>query len=129
MHSLVYNENLLNLAYEHLKSKGTGSNMRAGIVGESLDGMSQDILKDISEQLKNETFIFKPSRLYIGKANGGLRPLTIASPRDKLVQQVIKMILELVFEPIFLDNSHGFRAKLSTQTAFLDVRRTFRSVA
>ena len=97
---------------------------------ETLD-LSQDILKDISEQLKNETFIFKPvrRRVYRCKANALYRPLTIASPRDKLVQQVIKMILELVFEPIFLDNSHGFRAKLSTQTAFLDVRRTFRSVA
>ena len=126
LHSLVYNENLLNLAYDLIKSKASGLNMRP--FEETLD-LSQDILKDISEQLKNETFIFKPSRLYIGKANGGLRPLTIASPRDKLVQQVIKMILELVFEPIFLDNSHGFRAKLSTQTAFLDVRRTFRSVA
>lgn len=116
----------MNLAYDLIKSKASGLNMRP--FEETLD-LSQDILKDISEQLKNETFIFKPSRLYIGKANGGLRPLTIASPRDKLVQQVIKMILELVFEPIFLDNSHGFRAKLSTQTAFLDVRRTFRSVA
>ena len=36
------------------------------------------------------------------KANGGLRPLTIASPRDKIVQQAIKMILEAIFEPIFL---------------------------
>lgn len=121
---------LLNLAYDLIKSKPTGCNMTPGIVPETLDGMSQEILLDISEQLKNETFTFKPCRrLYIGKANGGLRPLTIASPIDKLVQQVIKMILENVFEPIFLDNSHGFRPNRSCHTALKDVRRRFTSVA
>jgi len=128
LHSLVYNVDLLNLAYNLLKSKP--GNMTPGIVPETLDGMSQEILLNISEQLKSESFQFKPSRrLYIPKANGGLRPLTIASPRDKIVQQAIKMILENVFEPIFLNNSHGFRPNRSCHTALKDVRRTFASMA
>lgn len=128
LHSLVYNIDLLTLAYNLLKSKP--GNMTPGIVPETLDGMSHEILEDISKQLKSESFQFKPSRrVYIPKANGGLRPLTIASPRDKIVQQAIKMILESIFEPIFLENSHGFRPNRSCHTALKEVRRTFPSVA
>lgn len=128
LHSLVYNPDLLNTAYNILKSKP--GNMTPGIVPETLDGMSQEILLDISNKLQNESFQFKPSRrVYIPKANGGTRPLTIASPLDKIVQQAIKMILEAIFEPIFKDNSHGFRANRSCHTALKEVRRTFPSVA
>jgi len=65
----------------------------------------------------------------IPKASGELRPLTIASPRDKIVQQAIKMILEAIFEPLFVDNSHGFRPNRSCHTALKDVRKSFPSVA
>ena len=128
LHSLVYNIDFLNLAYNLLKSKP--GNMTPGIVPETLDGMSEEILWNISDSLKSESFQFKPSRrVYIPKANGGLRPLTIASPRDKIVQQAIKMTLEAIFEPIFLESSYGFRPNRSCHTALKEVRRTFASVA
>jgi len=128
LHSMVYNVVLLNQAYSLLKSKP--GNMTPGIVPETLDGMSQEVLLNISESLKNESFEFKPSRrVNIPKASGGLRPLTIASPRDKIVQQAIKMILEAIFEPLFVDNSHGFRPNRSCHTALKDVRKSFPSVA
>jgi retron-type reverse transcriptase len=48
------------------------------------------------------TFQFKPGRrIMIPKSKGGERPLTIAPPRDKLVQEVMRMILEIIFEPTF----------------------------
>jgi len=116
------------LAYDAIKSKP--GNMTPGIIPETLDGISHEKLIEISARLKDETFEFKPSRqVFIPKANGGLRSLKIASPRDKIVQQAIKMILEAIYEPIFKDSSHGFRPNRSCHTALKEVRRTFPSVA
>ena len=53
----------------------------------------------------------------------GERPLGIPSPRDKIVQEVFRMVLASVYEPIFRETSHGFRAKRSTGTAVFEVRK------
>jgi group II intron reverse transcriptase/maturase len=58
-------------------------------------------------------------------ANGKMRPLTVAPPRDKIVQEVLRMILEAVFEPTFSDNSHGFRPSRSCHTALRQVKTQF----
>lgn len=64
----------------------------------------------------------------IPKTNGKLRPLTIASPRDKIVQQVIMLILSPIFEPTFNQNSHGFRPKRSYHTALAQVSKDFNMI-
>lgn len=61
----------------------------------------------------------------IPKSNGKMRPLTVAPPRDKIVQEVIRMILETVFEPIFSQHSHGFRPNRSCHTALRQVKTQF----
>jgi retron-type reverse transcriptase len=72
--------------------------------------------------MKNRTFQFKPSeRVYIPKKNGKLRPLGIPSPRDKVIQEAIRMMINSVYEPLFLDCSHGFRLNRSTTTAIYNV--------
>jgi retron-type reverse transcriptase len=74
--------------------------------------------------LKNRKFRFKPSRIVlIPKANGKMRSLGVPSPRDKVIQQGYKMILESIFEPKFLSYSHGFRPNRSTITAIYEVRK------
>lgn len=74
--------------------------------------------------MKDRTYQFKPSvRVFIPKPNGLLRPLGIPTPKDKIVQQAYKFILESVLEPIFLPTSHGFRPNKSTITAIHEVRK------
>jgi retron-type reverse transcriptase len=106
--SLICDVEILKLAYENLKSKP--GNLTPGIVPETLDDMNLELLNSISNEIKNESFKFKPTRkTFIPKKDGRQRNLFIAPPRDKLVQEAIKLILTAIYEPVFLDCSHGFR--------------------
>jgi len=112
------------IAYDRIKSKP--GNMTKGLNPETLDGLSSEWIDKTIEELKDESFQFKPARrIMIPKANGKMRPLTIASPRDKIVQQVMYKILMPIFEPIFSSHSHGFRPNLSCHTALKEVFSTF----
>jgi group II intron reverse transcriptase/maturase len=103
-------------AYEQIKSKA--GNMTPGISGETLDGFSNDKIMKIIEAMKDRSFKFKPSRrIQIPKPNGKLRNIGIPNPIDKIVQRVIKGILERIYEPVFLNTSHGFRPDRSCHTA------------
>lgn len=108
----------------YLKVRSNAGNMSPGGDKETLDGVSLEWADGVIKRLKDRTFQFNPSRrVFIEKANGNKRPLGIPSPRDKVIQQALKMILESVFEPIFLNTSHGFRPKRSTTTAVFEVRK------
>jgi retron-type reverse transcriptase len=109
-------------AYLSLKSKP--GNMTLGTDKETLDGISIQWAADVIKSMKDRTFQFKPSeRVYIPKNNGKLRPLGIPSPRDKVIQEAIRMMFQSVFEPIFLDTSPGFKPKRSTTTAVFEIRK------
>lgn len=124
LYKILCSEDLLNIAYDNLKSKP--GQMTPGISPETLDGMSQEVIKDIVKRLGDETFQFQPGRrIQIPKGSGGSRPLTIAPPRDKLVQEAMRLILEAVFEPTFSDTSHGFRPGRSCHSALKAVRQNF----
>lgn len=83
----------------------------------------------VLESLKSHSYCPKPARrTYIHKKNGKLRPLGIQSSDDKLVQQVMKMMLESIYEDIFTDTSHGFRPNRSCQTALSQVKINFTGV-
>jgi hypothetical protein len=87
------------------------------------DKKSMKYLTDLHLKLEDESWKPKPSkRIYIAKANGKLRPLGIPSPRDKIVQESMKAILESVLEPKFLDCSHGFRPKRGCHSALVQIR-------
>lgn len=124
LYRLLYDQELYHAAYHKLRSKP--GNMTPGINPTTLDGMSIEVISEIIESLKDGTFKFQPGRrVYIPKANGDKRPLTIAPPRDKLVQECIRMILEVIYEPSFKENSHGFRPNRSCHTALKAARQKF----
>lgn len=114
----------LEMAYQSLKSK-----RQMTVNPETLDGISSIVIDTIVEKLKSETFQFQPGRrVEIPKGSGETRALTIASPRDKLVQEAMRMVLEVVYEPTFPDNSHGFRPGRSCHSALKMVKHQFQPV-
>ena len=92
--------------------------MTKGVDDSTVDGTSDERLRSIMLQLKEGQYVFKPSRrVFIPKANGKTRPLGIPTFRDKIVQEVCRILLEAIYEPTFSENSHGFRSGHSCHTA------------
>ncbi|MDC3415672.1 reverse transcriptase domain-containing protein [Aquibacillus sp. 3ASR75-54] len=122
---LMYNKELWIKAYAKLYPNA--GNLTKGITDE-IDGCSLQKIDDIIEQLKAGTFRFAPVRtVYIpkSKSNGKKRPLGVANFKDKIVQEVMRMILDSVYEPVFSDNSHGFREGRSCHTALSQIKNTW----
>ena len=96
----------------------------AGVDGSSLDGMSYERLAGLMAAVKSGSYRFKPvRRVLIPKSNGKTRPLGIPTGDDKLVQEVVRMLLVKIYEPVFSDDSHGFRNGRSCHTALMQVRQ------
>lgn len=88
--------------------------------------MSLARIDTIIHKLKAGTYQWKPSRrIYIDKANGSKRPISIPSWNDKLVQEVMRMILEAYYEPQFHNCSHGFRPNRGCHTALRQIQRNW----
>ena len=92
----------------------------------TLDGFSLERMQRVMGAVLDGTYRFSPARRqYIPKANGKKRPLGIPTADDKLVQAAVKIVLEHVYEPVFSDQSHGFRRGRSCHTALTEIRRTW----
>ena len=125
LYRLLYKEDLYILAYERIKS--APGNMTPGTDGKTLDGFSLHMIDEIIEEMRTEQFQFQPVRtVYIPKANGKMRKLGIPSTRDKIVQEVIRMVLECIYDSpygaYFHEASHGFRPTRSCHTALQEIR-------
>jgi group II intron reverse transcriptase/maturase len=125
LYRLMFKEDLYIVAYERIKSKP--GNMTAGTDEETLDGFSLEVIREIIDEMRTEQFQFKPVRTtFIPKANGKRRKLGIPCVRDKVVQEVMHMILEAIYDSphgsYFSDNSHGFRPHRSCHTALREIR-------
>ncbi len=112
----LFSPSLYLMAYGRIYSN-QGS-MTPGADGETPDGMSAARIGRVIDALRHERYRFKPvKRAYIPKKNGGKRPLGLPSWSDKLVGEVIRLLLEAYYEPRFSDNSHGFRPRRGCHTA------------
>lgn len=124
LYRLLFNENLYALAYQSMAPK-TG-NMTEGTDGLTISGMSVKRIQSIIDKLRDESYHPHPAkRIYIPKKNGKQRPLGIPSFEDKLVQKIIQMILESIYEGHFEKCSHGFRPHRSCHTAMASIMEGF----
>jgi group II intron reverse transcriptase/maturase len=107
------------LQYCYMLIKGKPGNMSKGITRETLDGISYEWFCNIAEELKTGKFKFTSARRVMIPKPGknGVRPLGVGAPREKIVQKGLQIILEAIYEPLFLDCSHGFRPERSTHSA------------
>lgn len=102
-----------------------GSNTK-GINEDTIDGMSLKRINNLIEKLRDQTYQPNPARrIYIPKKNGKLRPLGLPTFEDKLVQEVVRRILESIYETSFSENSHAFRPNRSCHTALKQIKNTF----
>lgn len=124
LYRLLFNEELFYVAYQKIASN-EGSTTK-GSDGRSIDEMSLARIETLIASLKDESYQPHPSRrVHIPKKNGKTRPLGIPAFEDKLVQEVVRMILEAIYEGHFETTSHGFRPKRSCHTALLHIQKTF----
>lgn len=115
------------IAYKKLYSNNGASTK--GVNDDTADGFSEDKIAKIIASLADESYMPNPSRrTYLKKVNGKMRPLGIPTFTDKLIQEVLRMILEAVYEPLFMDCSHGFRPGKGCHTALKSVKYQFNGV-
>ena len=116
----LFNLHLYLMAYGRLYSNHGA--MTPGADGETVDGMSLARIGRVIDALRHERYRFQPvKRVYIPKKNGKLRPLGLPSWSDKLVGEVIRLLLEAYYEPRFSGRSHGFRPGRGCHTALSEV--------
>jgi len=112
---------MLIAAYSTIKSKP--GMMTKGSDEITFDGISKEWFEEQSKIIQSEQYQPKPSRReFIPKPNGKTRPLGISSPRDRIIQQSMKMVMECMIDPTFLDSSHGFRPRRSCHSALKEIR-------
>jgi group II intron reverse transcriptase/maturase len=127
LYRYMLRKDLYYAAYQNLyANSGASTN---GVNNDTADGFSEKKIANIIQSLADESFVPNPARrTYIKKANGKMRPLGIPTFTDKLIQEVLRMILEAVYEPVFLNNSHGFRPNRSCHTALKSIKKEFTGI-
>jgi group II intron reverse transcriptase/maturase len=119
----LFNSDFYQLAYRNIYARE--GNMTQGVDDSTIDGFNKTRVEKIISLLRQETYYPKPvRRTYIPKKNGAQRPLGIPSFEDKLVQEVIRLLLQAIYEPQFKDTSHGFRPNRSCHTALAQIKTT-----
>jgi len=97
-------------------------NVCSGVDDIPVENVTIPSIYSLAKKLENN--LYKPNpvkRIFIPKAGGKMRPLGIASTQDKIVQKAILVLLEPIFEPTFLDSSHGFRKNKSCHSALSEI--------
>ncbi len=120
----LFNEQLFLIAYGRIYANDGA--MTPGADGKTPDGMSLETIRDIIDRLRAERYRFAPvRRVYIPKKNGTRRPLGLPTWTDKLVGEVIRLLLEAYYEPQFSPRSHGFRTGRGCHTALDEIASTW----
>lgn len=124
LYRYLFSEEMFAVAYQRIYAKQ--GNMTHGTDGKTIDEMSLERIERLIVSLKEESYQPHPARrVYIPKKNGKRRPLGIPSFEDKLVQEVVRLLLEAIYEGHFEGTSHGFRPHRSCHTALGMIQKSF----
>jgi group II intron reverse transcriptase/maturase len=124
----LFNPQLYLLAYGRIYANHGA--MTPGVTQETADGMSQTKIGRIIDAMRHERYRFRPvRRVHIPKKNGKTRPLGLPTWSDKLVGEVVRLLLEAYYEPVFSDRSHGFRPRRGCHTALREIANTWTGTA
>jgi group II intron reverse transcriptase/maturase len=120
----LFDKDLYLLAYGRIYANQGA--MTPGIGQETADGMSEEKIGAIIEAMRHERYRFSPARrTYIPKKNGKLRPLGLPTWSDKLVGEVVRLLLEAYYEPQFSGHSNGYRPGRGCHTALRQITNTW----
>lgn len=120
----MFNKKMYLTAYGNLYANQGA--MTPGATDETVDGMPEEKIDAVIEAMRHERYRFAPTRrVLIPKKNGKMRPLGLPTWSDKLVGEVVRLLLEAYYEPTFSDRSHGFRRKRGCHTALREVEHTW----
>lgn len=112
----LIDESALERAFSRIRK-----NAAVGVDGITKEQYGRELssnLRALHERMKAMTYRHQPiRRVHIPKGEGKTRPIGISSMEDKIVQEALREIIEVVYEPVFLDNSHGFRPGRSAHDA------------
>jgi group II intron reverse transcriptase/maturase len=123
----LFNRNLYLTAYGKIY-RNAGSTTK-GVTDETVDAMSLDKIDGIIQLLRTECYEWQPAkRVYILKRNGKKRPLGLPVWSDKLLAEVIRLILNAYYDGQFSEHSHGFREGRGCHTAFQEIYHTWDGV-
>ena len=121
VYKLLFNRELYLAAYAKLYPNDGA--MTKGSTDETVDGMSIQRIDRMIELLRQEKYQWKPARReYIPKRMGNADRLEYRRGGDKLLQEVMRMILEAYYEPQFSEHSHGFRPNRGCHTALQEIQ-------
>ena len=124
LYRYLFSEKMFAVAYQRIYAKQ--GNMTPGTDGKTIDEMSLERIERLIVSLKDESYQPHPARrVYIPKKNGKKRPLGIPSFEAKLVQEVVRLLLEAIYEGHFEGTSHGFRPHRSCHTALGMIQKSF----
>ena len=128
IYRMLFNRDLYLLAYAKLyPNQGA---MTKGTTTETVDGMSIAKIDRLIDEVRHQRFRWTPvRRVHIPKSNGKTRPLGVTSWRDKLLQEVIRSLLEAYYEPQFSAHAHGFRPGRGCHTALSEIQQTWTGTA
>jgi len=120
----LFNKELYLMAYGRIYANHGA--LTPGATAETADGMSEGRIDAIIAAMRHERYRFSPARrVHIPKKNGKLRPLGLPTWSDKLVGEVVRLLLEAYYEPTFSDHSHGFRPGRGCHTALRKIQRAW----
>jgi group II intron reverse transcriptase/maturase len=127
VYKMLFNRELYLSAYARLYSNDGA--MTKGATNDTVDGMSLRKIDKIIDMVRSERYEWTPvRRTYIAKKGNPAkkRPLGIPTWSDKLLQEVMRQILEAYYEPQFSVHSHGFRQGRGCHTALSEIRKTWK---